>query len=99
MARAKIFKRGGSQAVRPPKEFRFDVNEVDVRREGDAVILEPARARKQTAEELKALMGGDRRHSKRGRIGASRSAAPSRAEIRLVTLTLDTNTLVDLARS
>ena len=41
MARAKIFKSGGSQAVRLPKEFRFEGAEVDARREGDAVILEP----------------------------------------------------------
>ncbi len=41
MARAKIFKHGGSQAVRLPKEFRFEGGEVDARREGDAVILEP----------------------------------------------------------
>ena len=40
MARAKIFKHGGSQAVRLPKEFRFEVGEVDIRKEGDAVILE-----------------------------------------------------------
>lgn len=27
--------------MRLPKEFRFDVNEVSIRREGDAVILQP----------------------------------------------------------
>ena len=43
MARAKVFKHGGSQAVRLPKEFRFEVDEVDARREGEAVILEPRR--------------------------------------------------------
>lgn len=41
MARAKIFKHGGSQAVRLPKEFRFEVAEVEARKEGDSVILEP----------------------------------------------------------
>jgi antitoxin VapB len=41
MARAKVFKHGGSQAVRLPKEFRFEVEEVEARREGDAVILRP----------------------------------------------------------
>jgi antitoxin VapB len=40
-ARAKIFTHGGSQAVRLPKEFRFDGKEVSIRREGCAVILEP----------------------------------------------------------
>ena len=55
MARAKIFKHGGSQAVRLPKEFRFEVEEVDIRKEGDAVILEVPRVRKRTPEELKAF--------------------------------------------
>ena len=50
MARAKIFKHGGSQAVRLPKEFRFEVDEVDVRKEGDAVILEPPKRKKRTPE-------------------------------------------------
>ena len=40
--RAKVFWTGRSQAVRLPKEFRFEGDTVFVRREGDAVILEPA---------------------------------------------------------
>ena len=40
--RAKVFWTGRSQAVRLPKELRFKGNSVLVRREGDAVILEPA---------------------------------------------------------
>ena len=55
MARAKIFKHGGSQAVRLPKEFRFEVSEVDIRKEGDAVILEAPKARRRTPEEMKAF--------------------------------------------
>ncbi len=39
---AKVFWTGRSQAVRLPKEFRFDSDTVSVRREGKAVILEPA---------------------------------------------------------
>jgi antitoxin VapB len=39
--RAKLFWTGRSQAVRLPKEFRFQGDAVLVRREGDAVILEP----------------------------------------------------------
>ena len=39
---AKLFKNGGSQAVRLPKECRFEGDEVLIRREGDRVILEPA---------------------------------------------------------
>jgi antitoxin VapB len=39
---AKLFQNGGSQAVRLPKEFRFeDQQEVLVHREGKKVILEP----------------------------------------------------------
>lgn len=36
-----MFWSGRSQAVRLPKEFRFDSAEVRIRRHGDAVILEP----------------------------------------------------------
>ena len=39
--RAKILWSGGSQAVRLPKEYRFDGTEVRIRRRGKAVILEP----------------------------------------------------------
>jgi antitoxin VapB len=41
--RAKLFKNGGSQAVRLPKDCRFpdDQREVMVRKIGDRVVLEP----------------------------------------------------------
>ena len=39
--RAKIFQSGQSQAVRLPKEFRFDGTEVYVKRVGKAVVLLP----------------------------------------------------------
>jgi antitoxin VapB len=38
---AKIFKNGASQAVRLPKEFRFDTDEVCIKRVGAAVVLFP----------------------------------------------------------
>jgi antitoxin VapB len=41
---AKIFWSGRSQAVRLPKEFRFEGSEVRIRREGGKVILEPVEA-------------------------------------------------------
>jgi antitoxin VapB len=41
---AKLFWTGRSQAVRLPKAFRFEGEEVRIRREGDAVILEPVPA-------------------------------------------------------
>lgn len=38
---AKIFWSGRSQAVRLPRDFRFEGDEVRIRRQGRAVILEP----------------------------------------------------------
>ncbi len=55
MARAKVFKHGGSQAVRLPKEFRFEVSEVDVRKEGDRLILEPVKAAPRSPEDWEAF--------------------------------------------
>ena len=55
---AKVFTHGGSQAVRLPKAFRFEGKEVSIRKEGDAVILEPKpvkRRRPRTEEEWKAF--------------------------------------------
>lgn len=40
-ARAKVFKNGSSQAVRLPKEFRFQGTEVLISKKGNKVILEP----------------------------------------------------------
>lgn len=40
---AKLFWNGRSQAVRLPKEFRFEGDEVHIRRVGTAVILEPVK--------------------------------------------------------
>lgn len=41
MMTAKLFTNGSSQAVRLPKEFRFDGNEVYVQKIGDTVMLVP----------------------------------------------------------
>jgi antitoxin VapB len=43
MTTAKLFKHGGSQAVRLPKEFRFHGTEVMIEKKGDKVILAPKR--------------------------------------------------------
>jgi antitoxin VapB len=40
-ATAKLFMHGRSQAVRLPKEFRFEGTEVRVSKVGDKVVLEP----------------------------------------------------------
>ena len=36
---AAVFKSGNSQAVRLPKDFQFDVSEVEIFRRGDEVVL------------------------------------------------------------
>ena len=44
MDTAKLFLNGRSQAVRLPKAFRFDgLTEVYIQRDGDRIILSPAR--------------------------------------------------------
>jgi antitoxin VapB len=40
-ATAKVFKSGRSQAVRIPKEYRFNCDEVFIERDGERVILTP----------------------------------------------------------
>ena len=41
MKTAKLFQNGQSQAVRLPKEFRFEGNEVFIKKSGSAVVLIP----------------------------------------------------------
>jgi antitoxin VapB len=44
MATAKVFKNGNSQAVRLPKAYNFDVDEVEVFRRDDEIILRKKRS-------------------------------------------------------
>ena len=39
MRTTRIFRSGNSQAVRLPKEFRFEVDEVEIFRRGEEVVL------------------------------------------------------------
>lgn len=41
MTTAKIFQHGGSQAVRLPRAFRFEVSEVQIEKHGNEVVLKP----------------------------------------------------------
>lgn len=44
MATASLFKNGRNQAIRLPKELEFEgVSEVEIRREGNSIILTPLR--------------------------------------------------------
>lgn len=39
MTYARIFQSGNSQAVRLPKEFRFDTDQVEIFRQGNDIVL------------------------------------------------------------
>lgn len=43
MEKAKLFMNGGSQAVRLPKSYRFDDDEVLINKIGDTVLIFPKR--------------------------------------------------------
>lgn len=49
MAYARVFQSGNSQAIRLPKEFRFNVGEVEIFRRGNETVL---RERVTNAQEL-----------------------------------------------
>jgi antitoxin VapB len=59
MSKAKIFKSGNSQAVRLPKEFRFNVKEVEISRRGDEIVLREPRRTLAHAFELLTSMPED----------------------------------------
>ena len=56
---AKIFQSGNSQAVRLPKEFRFDGSEVEIFRRGREVVLREKRTSLVEAFDLLAEMPDD----------------------------------------
>jgi antitoxin VapB len=43
VARTRVFKNGNSQSVRIPKEYRLEVDEVQIVRVGDSLVLRPLR--------------------------------------------------------
>jgi antitoxin VapB len=59
MTTAKLFRTGRSQAVRLPKEFRFEGNEVRIRRVGLGVMLEPLHLDPKEWFAAMAATGGD----------------------------------------
>jgi antitoxin VapB len=60
METAKLFRTGGSQAVRLPKEYRFEGTEVFIRKEGKAVIIEPKSKRRWPRNFFKRIHIADR---------------------------------------
>jgi antitoxin VapB len=59
MATARIFKSGNSQAVRLPKRFRFQGEEVEIFRRGDEVVLREKGSGMARAFELLASLPAD----------------------------------------
>lgn len=68
MKTAKVFKQGNSQAVRLPKEFRFQDDEIFIRKQGDTVMLIPKKATRW--QHLKNCVGKFRGEIKRESQGA-----------------------------
>ena len=56
---AAVFKSGNSQAVRLPKDFQFDVREVEIFRRGDEVVLRRIPKNLSTAFDLLAALPED----------------------------------------
>jgi antitoxin VapB len=59
MKTASVFKSGNSQAVRLPKNFQFDVREVEILQRGDEVVLRRIPANLEQAFELLASLPED----------------------------------------
>ena len=58
MATARVFRSGNSQAVRIPREFQFDTDEVEIERRGDEIVLRrPLRNLRGAFDALAALPG------------------------------------------
>jgi antitoxin VapB len=72
MRTARIFSNGNSQAVRLPKEFRLEEDEVIIKKIGDIVVLLPTPYR---AENLLAMLEKiGPMEIERANLGSSRSA-------------------------
>ena len=59
MTVAKVFKSGNSQAVRIPREFQFDTDEVEIERRGDEIVLRRPRRNLRGAFDALASMPDD----------------------------------------
>ena len=66
MATARVFRSGNSQAVRLPKQFRFDSQEVEIFRRGDEIVLREKPRGMARAFELLAALPDDGLSEDRG---------------------------------
>jgi antitoxin VapB len=58
MKTAKVFRHGNSQAVRLPKEFRFEGDEVLIKRTAAGILLMPTTITRERLETALAPLGG-----------------------------------------
>lgn len=59
MTFARVFQSGNSQAVRLPKEFRLDAEQVEIFRQGDDIVLRQKPANAAAAFDLLASLPDD----------------------------------------
>lgn len=59
MATTRVFKSGNSQAVRIPKEFQLDVDEVEIVARGDELVIRPKRKNLLEALDILASLSDD----------------------------------------
>ncbi|MBR0229596.1 MAG: AbrB/MazE/SpoVT family DNA-binding domain-containing protein [Clostridia bacterium] len=59
METARVFTNGRSQAVRIPKEYRFQTDEVFINKIGDAVVLTPVQALASAFDKGAAMLSED----------------------------------------
>lgn len=59
MTTARVFQSGNSQAVRLPKEFRVDTDELEIFRRGDEIVLRPVQRSTVAIFDLLASMPDD----------------------------------------
>ena len=55
---AKVFTTGRSQAVRLPKAYRFDADEVTIEKVGNAVVLRPKQTHDEWWAQMESAMNG-----------------------------------------
>ena len=58
LSTAKVFTTGRSQAVRLPKAFRFDTDEVTIEKVGNAVVLRPKQTHDEWWAQMESAMNG-----------------------------------------
>jgi antitoxin VapB len=78
LATAKVFTTGRSQAVRLPKAFRFETDEVTIEKVGNAVVLRPKQSHDAWWAQLETAMDGLRGHIEP--VARDRSAIPDDIE-------------------